>query len=57
MKEQSTVRTTGDEIIGGSLPVREVREDRLGLGELSTSLLGSFQSLQSSQSSQNDKMI
>ena len=57
VREQSTVIMTGDEFTGGSLPVREVREEGLGLGELSSSPLGSFQSLQSSQSSEKDKMI
>ena len=38
-------------------PVKEIREDGLGLVEPSSSPLGSFQSLHSSQSSEKDKMI
>ena len=48
MREQSAVIMTGDEFTGGSLPVREERKEVPGLGELSSSPLGSFQSLQSS---------
>ena len=56
--EQSTVIImTGDEITDGSSPVREVRKEGVGLGELSSSQLGSFHSLHSSQSSRKDKMI
>ena len=48
---------TGDEFTNGSMPVREVGKERLGFSELSSSLLGSFQSLHSSQGSEKDKMI
>ena len=40
---------TTDENAGGPLSVREVGENGLGLDELSSSLLGSFQSLQSTK--------
>ena len=46
---------TDDENAGGPLSVREVRENGLGLDDLSSSPLGSFQSLQSNQSSENNK--
>ena len=48
---------TGDEFNDGSMPVREVGKEGLGLSELSSSLLGSFQALHSSQGSEKDKMI
>ena len=48
---------TGDEFNDGSIPVREIREDGLGLMDPSNSPLESFQSLYSSQSSEKDKMI
>ena len=57
MREQSTVIMTADEFTSRSLPVREVREEGQGLSELSSSLLGSFQSLQNNQSSKKDKMM
>ena len=57
MGEQSTVIMTGDESTNGSMPVREVGTEGLGLSEHSRSPLGSFQSLNSSQGSEKDKMI
>ena len=48
---------TGDEFTNGSVPVREVGKEGLGLSELSSSPLGSFQSLYSSKSSEKNKMI
>ena len=57
VRDQSTVIMTGDEITNESLPVKEVREDGLGLVESSSSPIGSFQSLHSRQNSEKDKMI
>ena len=49
---------TGDEVTDVSIPVKEVRDKELGtMGDPISSLLGSFQSLHSSQSSEKDKMI
>ena len=48
---------TGEELAGESIPKREVGKEGLGLGELSSSQLGSFQSLHSSRGSERDKMI
>ena len=48
---------TGKEFGRGSTPGREVGKEGSGLSELGSSLLGSFQSLQSSQGSERDKMI
>ena len=57
MGEQSTVIMTGEQFTNGSMPVREVGKKGSGLSELSSSPLGSFQLLHSSQSSEKDKMI
>ena len=45
---------TDKEFVRGSTPDREVRKEGLGLSELSSSLLGSFQPLHSSQGSVRD---
>ena len=42
---------TDDEFPNGSMPIREVGKEGLGLSELSSSPLGSLQLLHSSQSS------
>ena len=56
--EQSTVIMTGDEFTNGSMPVREVGDKELGsIEDPTSSQLGSFQSLHSSQSNNKDKMI
>ena len=55
--EQSTVTMTGKEFTNGSIPDRDVGKGGLGLSELSSSLLGSCQSLHSSQGSKKEKMI
>ena len=52
----STVIMTGEEFAGESIPEREIRKEGLGLSELSSSPLGSFQLLHSSQGSE-DRMI
>ena len=55
---QLPVRMTVDEFTDVSMPVREVRDKELGsMEDPISSLLGSFQSLHSSQSSGKDKMI
>ena len=48
---------TGKESIRGSMPDREVGKEGSEFSELGNSLLGSFQSLHSSQGSERDKMI
>ena len=49
---------TGDEFTGGSRPVSEVEENEpVPMEDPISSPLGSFQSLQSSQSSEREKMI
>ena len=57
--EQSTVMMTGDgdEFTYWPRPVREVGKEGLEPSELSSSLLGSFQSLHNSQGSEKNKMI
>ena len=57
LEEQSTVTITGEESVKITTPDREMGKEGSGLGELSSSPLGSFQSIQSSQSSEIDKMI
>ena len=54
VRNQPTIIMTGDEFSNGSIPVREVQEDGPGLMDTSSSLLGSFQSWHSSQSSEKD---
>ena len=53
----STVIMTGEESVRGSTPDRDMERWGLGLSELGSSPLGSFQSLPSSQRSEKDKMI
>ena len=57
LEKQSTVIMTGEELTREPTPDRKVEKVGSGLSELGSSLLGSFQSLNSSQSSENDKMI
>ena len=54
--ECSTVIMTGEEFAKESMPDREVGKEGLGLSELSSSPLGSFQSLHSSQGSEKNKI-
>ena len=53
----STVIMTGEESMRGFTPDKEIERVGLGLSELGSSPLGSFQSLPSSQWSEKDKMI
>ena len=53
----STVIMTDEESVRGSTPDREIVKEGLGFSEHGSSLLGSFQSLHSSQGSERDKMI
>ena len=55
--EWSTVMMTGDEFTDGPRSVREVGKEGLEPRELSSSLIGSFQLLHSSQGSEKNKMI
>ena len=55
--EQSKVIMTGEECTGESIPEKEMGKEGLGLSKLSSSPLGSFQSLHSSQGSEKDRMI
>ena len=55
--EQSTVMMTGDEFNDEPRPVREVGKERSEPSELSSSPVGSFLSLHSSQGSEKNKMI
>ena len=48
---------TDEEFAKGSMPDKEVGKEGSGLSELSSSPLGSFQSLHSSQGSEKNKMI
>ena len=57
LEEQSTVTMTGEESVRITTPDREMRKEGSGLSELGSSSLGSFQLIQSSQSSEIDKMI
>ena len=52
-----TVTVTGDKVSEVMTPSKEKKEKELNLCELGSSPLGSFQSLQSSQSSEEDKMV
>ena len=54
--KQSAVIMTDEEVVRIMTPNKEIGKDRSGLSELGSSPLGSFQSLQSSQSSEGDKM-
>ena len=54
----STVMMTGDEFTNGSISIREIGENGLEpMEDPISSLLGSFQSLHSSHSSEKDKMV
>ena len=53
----SKVIMTGEGSEGGSTSDREIERGGLGLSELGSSPLGSFQSLSSNQGSEKDKMI
>ena len=54
----STVKMTDDEYTNGSISVREIGENGLGpMEDPISSLLGSLQSLHSSQSSEKDKIV
>ena len=55
--EQSAVIMTGEECTAESIPEKEMRKEGSGLSKLSSTLLGSFQLLHSSQGSENDRMI
>ena len=55
--KQSAVIMTDEEVVRIWTPNKEIGKDGSGLSELGSSPLGSFQSLQSSQSSEGDKMI
>ena len=55
--KQSIVIMTGEELVRVATPEREIEKEGSGFSELGSSPLGSFQSLQSSQSSERDKMI
>ena len=55
--EQPTVIMTGKEFARGSMPDREIGKEGSGLSKLSSSPLGSFQLLHSSQGSEKGRMI
>ena len=57
LESQVTVIMTDDKSTGVITPSKEKREEKLKLSELDSSPLGSFQSLQSNQSSEEDKVI
>ena len=57
LEEQSTVTMTDEETVRITTPDREIGKEGLGLSEFGRSPLGSFQLIQSSQSSEIDKMI
>ena len=57
LENQITVMLTAKEITGVMTPSKEKGEKELSLSELGSSSIGSFQLLQSSQSSEEDKMI
>ena len=57
LEEQSTVTMTDEETVGITMPDREIEKEGSGLSEFGSSPLGNFQSIQSSQSSEIDKMI
>ena len=57
LEEQLTVTMTGEETVRITTPDREIGKEGSGLSELGSSPLGSFQSIQNSQSSEIDKMI
>ena len=55
--KQTAVIMTDEEGVRVATPNKEIGKEESGLSELGSSPLGSFQSLQSSQSSEGDKMI
>ena len=57
IENQTTVMMTGKDITGVMTLSKEKGEKELSLSELGKSPIGSFQLLQSSQSSEEDKMI
>ena len=57
LQNHITVMMTGKEITGVMTPSQEKGEKELSLSDLGSSPLGSFQLLQSSQSSEEDKII
>ena len=57
IERQMTVTMTGDKVSEVMTPSKEKREKELNLSDLGSSPLGSFQSLQSGQSSEGEKMI
>ena len=57
LERQTTVIVTDGEMIRVATPTKERGKEESGLSELSSSPLGSYQSIQSSQSSKGDKMI
>ena len=57
VEKQTTVMMTGEEMVKVVTPIKGKGEEELSLSELGSSPLGNFQSLDSSQSSERDKMI
>ena len=57
LEEQSTVTMTDKETVMITTPVKEIGKEGSGLSEFGSSPLVSFQAIQSSQSSEIDKMI
>ena len=57
VEKQTTVMMTTEEMVKVVTPSKGKREEELSLSECGSSPLGSFQSLDSSQSSEKDKMI
>ena len=57
LERQVTVMMTDDKITEVMTLSKEKGEEKLSLGKLGSSPVGSFQSLQSSQNSEEDKMI
>ena len=57
LEKQSTVIMTGEELVRESTPDRGIEKVGSGLSEFGSSPLGSFQSQNSSQSSEKDRMI
>ena len=57
LERQMTVIVTDGEMIRVATPAKERGKEESVLSELSSSPLGSYQSIQSSQSSEGDKMI
>ena len=57
LESQATVMMIDDKITEVMTLSKEKREEKLSLSELGSSPIGSFQSLQSNQSSEEDKMI